>query len=138
MIIDKELELSSEQAVTASAASTNVAQISGVGATEDLAIVVTVKEAVTAAGAATVQFQVAIDDAEGFGTEVIALETAAIGKADLPLKKQIIIPLPKGTLKKYLRLKYVVATGPLTAGKFDAQIVEGFQYNPAEVLKGNK
>jgi hypothetical protein len=137
MYIDKLLELSLDQAVTSTAASTNVADLGkGMGATEDLALVVTVTETATAAGAATVTLNVQGDDAEGFGTAVTLLSSAIIGKAALVAGASFILPMPKGSLKKYLRMQYVVATGPLTAGKFTCQIVEGFQYNPA--LPGKK
>lgn len=136
MVIDKELELSNAQAVTASAASTNIVDFGkGMGATEDLAVVVTVEVAATAAGAATVELVIEGDDVEGMGSAVELVKSRAIGKAELVPGAKFILPMPKGSLKRYMRLQYNVATGPLTAGSFSAHIVEGFDYNPA--LPGN-
>ena len=133
MIIDKQLELSSEQAVTASAGSENVIYkgAGDMGMEESLHVVVTVKEAAAAAGAATVQFGIQHDDDEAFGSAEDVYTSEAIGKADLIVGKQIIFPLPLGLSKDYVRAYFTVATGPLTAGKFDVQIVSGIQKNVA-------
>ncbi len=133
MIIDKQLELSSEQAVTASAASTNViAKGKGdMGLEESLYLAITVKEAATAAGAATVTFSIQQDDDSAFGSAETVFASEAIGKADLIIGKQLFYKLPLGLDKDYARVYYTVATGPLTAGKFDAQIVNGIQKNVA-------
>ena len=133
MIVDKSLELSSEQAVTASAASTNYVDL-GVASRPGVAqkyIAITVKEAAAAAGAATVTFKLQSDSDSAFGSAVDESTTAAIGKADLVLGKQIFIPLPVEMEARYFRMYYTVASGPLTAGKFDAHVVEGIQMNQA-------
>ncbi|MDZ7789731.1 MAG: hypothetical protein U5L08_04405 [Xanthomonadales bacterium] len=131
MIIDKALQVSDKQAVTATAASTDVVDFGqanpnlGNGA-QPTYMVVTVDEAATATGDATVQFAVQ-DSADDSTFDDVAL-TKAIGKADLAAGEQIVIPMPVG-LRRYARLNYTVATGPLTAGKFSAQIVTGVQQN---------
>lgn len=130
MIIDKFLQVSNEQTVTTTAASTDLIDFgqtrpnSGIG--HMLSMVVTVDEGVTAAGAATVTFAVQ-DSANGTDFADVAV-TAAIGKADLGLGKQVVIPMPVKH-RRYVRVNYTVGTGPLTAGKFSAQVVAGYQEN---------
>lgn len=132
MIIDNQLQLSSAQAVTASAASSNYldlgsARAPGVGG--ELRIAVTVTAAATAAGAATVQFQLQSDSDPAFGTVKTEIETDAIPKATLAAGYQFFIPIPVGLKNRYVRLNYNVGTGPLTAGAFSAAIVQGEQLN---------
>lgn len=130
MIIDKSLQVSSAQAVTASAASTDV--IDFVQANPDLgmdshsSMVFTVSEAAAAAGAATVTFSV--QDSADNSTFADVAVTAAIGKASLPVGAQVVIPMPV-KLRRYCRAYYTIGTGPLTAGKFSAQVVAGIQQN---------
>ena len=133
MIIDKALQVSNEQAVTASAASTDAIDFGQVtpdiGLSDRANMVITVDASATAAGAATVTFSVQ-DSADGSAFADVAV-TAAIGKASLTAGKQIIIPMPT-SLRRYCRVYYSVATGPLTAGKFSAQVVTGIQQNVAK------
>lgn len=134
MITDKELELSSEQAVTASAASTNYIDLGvarDVGVAGKLQLAISVPEGVTASGSATVTFQLQCDDNTSFSSPKNVLLTDAIGKADLPAGKQFYLPLPVGLDERYVRLYYTVATGPLTGGKFTAQLVQGIQASKA-------
>jgi hypothetical protein len=128
MIIDKSLQVSNDQAVTASAASTDVIDFGqtnpNVGKDDRSKMVINVSEAVTASGAATVTFSIQ-DSANNSDFADVAV-TAAHGKALLTLGKQIVIPMPHN-LRRYCRVYYTVATGPLTAGKFVASIVTGIQ-----------
>lgn len=129
MYIDKLLQVSNEQAVTASAASTDVIDFGQANPTPGLAdtyMVVTVDEAAAAAGAATVTIAVQ-DSADNSAFADVAV-TAAIPKATLVAGYQLVIPMPT-KLRRYCRVNYTVATGPLTAGKFSAQVVKGFQQN---------
>ena len=130
MIIDKLLQVSDAQAVTASAASTDVIDFGqanpDIGLDGQSRLVITTDEAATAAGAATVTFSV--QDSADNSTFADVAVTAAIGKATLVAGYQHVIPLPT-KLRRYCRLYYTVATGPLTAGKFSAQVVAGFQQN---------
>lgn len=132
MYIDKQLEFSDEQAVTASAASTDVIDFGSkkrVAVGDKKYIAVTVKEAAAAAGAATVTFKLQGDDAENFGSAVDVFSSAAIGKADLVVGYQFYIEVPLSFNYRYMRMYYTVATGPLTAGKFDAHFVEDIHQN---------
>lgn len=129
MLIDKALQVSNEQAVTSSAASTDVidtGQTTPDLGVADLYLVITTDEAATASGSATVTFSLQ-DSADNSSFADVAV-TAAIGKATLVAGYQHVIPLPT-KLRRYLRAYYTVATGPLTAGKFSAQIVAGYQQN---------
>lgn len=132
MFIDKFLQVSNEQAVTSSAASTDVIDFGqanpNVGMDDLSKMVITVDEAATASGAATVTFSVQ-DSADNSSFADVAV-TAAIGKATLVDGHQIVIPMPT-KLRRYCRVYYTVATGPLTAGKFSAQVVTGIQQNVA-------
>lgn len=132
MFIDKNLQVSNEQAVTASAASTDVIDFGqanpNTGMDDRSNMVITVDEAATAAGAATVTFSV--QDSADNSTFADVAVTAAIGKATLVAGHQIVIPMPT-KLRRYSRVYYTVGTGPLTAGKFSAQVVTGTQQNVA-------
>jgi hypothetical protein len=126
MIRDKELILSADQAVTVSAASTNIIDQTKAGdalAGAELYLEILVKEAVAAVGAATVTFSIETDDNASFSSPTTMLATAAIAKATLVAGYVALkVKLPIGT-EQYLRVYYTVATGPLTAGKFDAFLV---------------
>lgn len=133
MYIDKNLQVSNEQAVTATAASTDVIDFGqanpDVGMTDQCSMVITTDEAATASGAATVTFSV--QDSADNSTFVDVAVTAAIAKATLVAGYQHVIPMPT-KLRRYCRVYYTVATGPLTAGKFSAQVVTGAQQNVAK------
>lgn len=130
MIIDKALQVSSAQAVTSSAASTDVIDFGqanpNTGMDDRSSMVITVSESAAASGAATVTFS--IQDSADNSTFADVAVTAAIGKASLTAGQQIVIPMPV-KLRRYCRAYYTVGTGPLTAGKFSAQVVAGFQQN---------
>lgn len=130
MFIDKTLQVSNEQAVTATAASTDVIDFGqahpDVGMDDRSSMVITTDEAATAAGAATVTFSV--QDSADNSTFADVAVTAAIDKATLVAGYQHVIPMPT-KLRRYCRVYYTVGTGPLTAGKFSAQVVTGVQQN---------
>jgi hypothetical protein len=130
MIIDKQAELSNEQAVTAAAASTNHYDQGAAGEPGidgELQLAITCTETVTSGGASTVQFQLQCDDNDSFSSAKTVIQTAAIPKATLVAGYQIFLPIPVGLDERYIRLYYAVATADLTAGKFTAQIVQGIQ-----------
>jgi hypothetical protein len=121
-MIDSKLVMSDKQAVTASAASTNVIDFGvanpGVADGKPVYVECTVDEAVTADGAGTVTF--AVQDSADDSSFANIYTTAAIGKATLVKGYKVFrIALPAGT-RRYVRCNYTVATGPLTAGKFTA------------------
>lgn len=134
MLTDALLQLSSAQAVTTTAVSTNTIDL---GVARDMAYgktlfaIVQVDETVTAAGAATVTFQIVTSAAAALSSPTVIAQTDAIGKAELTAGRKLIeIPVAPAVLnaqpvgQRYLGLQYTVATGPLTAGKFTATITD--------------
>lgn len=135
MLLDRETLLSDAQAVTATAFSTNSYDQSSQGRNlgrKDLRVFITTLVAATAAGAATVTFEVGEAD-DAAGTNFTALFTSpAIGKAALTAGAvPVDIPLPDTGTKRYLMVRYTVATGPLTAGTFTAALVRGSDHRRA-------
>lgn len=132
MHTDALLSLSVAQAVTATAVSTNTIDLSqnrDIGMGEDLYAVFTVGTTVTADGAATVNFQVITSASADLSSPTVISQTDAIGKAELTAgRKPIAICINSAVLnaqpigQRYLGVRYVVATGPLTAGTFSATI----------------
>lgn len=123
MIIDRFNEFSNAQAVTVSAASTNVIDLGTAKKIEGkpLFLHIKVDTSATASGSATVTFALQTDSDEAFGSATTLWQSAAIGKATLVAGYQVIrLDLLGLSLEQYLRVYYTVATGPLTAGKFDA------------------
>lgn len=138
MYVDSQIELSDAQAVTATAISANVYDLfsmttGGASApvtpnarldigTDDLFLVVNSLAAATAAGAATVTITLeSADDAALTTNAIVHYSTAAIPKASLTAgTNQVKIRVPRGLYRRYLGVRYTVATGPLTAGSFDA------------------
>lgn len=133
MITDALLRVSDSQAVTATAVSTNTIDLSGnrdVGEGNDLYMNFAVTEAALAAGAATVEFQVIASAAAGLTSPTVVGSSGAIGKASLTLGANVAVrinPQVASLGLRYLGANYVVSTGPLTAGKFTADVVETIQ-----------
>lgn len=133
MFIDKALQVSNEQAVTTSAASTDVIDLGqanpNLGLNDHTSLAITVDNTVTADGAATVTFSLQDSADNSSFADVVA--TGAVSKSNLAAGAQIVLPMPT-KLRRYVRVYYTVATGPLTAGKFSAQVVTGIQQNIAQ------
>ena len=133
MYVDKNLEFSDAQAVTATAISTNVVDLGGttqdVGNGEPVYLVILCTEAATAAGDATVTFSLESDSTADLATSAsVHLSTGAVGKAALTAGKVVAaVALPMADYERYLGVRYTVATGPLTAGKFDAFLTTDVQ-----------
>lgn len=124
MIIDKQNMFSDEQAITATANSTNVVDL-GVADQdpgEPLHVNIQAIETFTAAGSATltVALQTSVDEA--FTAPITLLQTGALAVADLEAGYHTAISTLGAGVKQYVRLVYTVATGPMTAGKVTAFI----------------
>lgn len=130
-IIDRYLQISNAQAITATAVSTDVIDA---GATKNPAIgrdlgggtplflEVTIAQTFTAAGAATLT--IALQDSADNATFNDVLSLPVLALSNLTVGTRFYIPLP-AKLRRYLRANYTVATGPMTAGIVNAQIVDG-------------
>jgi len=134
MIYDKLNTFGTEQAVTATAASTDIIDLGAtrdIGNGEPMELVILCTESATASGSATVTFALQTDDNDGFSSAATLASTAAIGKASLTAGTEVLrvkVPLD---VERYLRVNYTVATGPLTAGKFTAFLAHDRQANKA-------
>lgn len=126
MLLDGELIFLKGGAITATAASKVIDTVKGGEAIgNELFLRVVCAESATAAGAATVQFQIRTSDSiTGSGDSAalaspeVLLMTAPIGKDRLAAGAEVLcVRMPYGA-KRYLDVNHVVTTGPLTAGKF--------------------
>lgn len=135
MIIDNNLRVSNAQTVTSTAVSTDsidLSQARDIGEGQDLFMHFTVTEAVTAAGAATVEFQVIGSANSNLSSGVVIGSSGPIGKASLIVGARVAVrinPQIGSNAYRYLGANYSVATGPLTAGKFTADVVYDIQDN---------
>jgi hypothetical protein len=140
MWLDKQLEFSDSQAVTATAISTNVVDLNtafnyntgvDIGTGEDVYLVLQVDAAATAAGAATVQIALESSAAAGLTSSTVHFTSANYALTDLTAGKTLLaVKLPSGTYLRYLGVRYTVGTGPLTAGSFSAFLVKDVQASP--------
>ena len=141
MIFDKQSLLSDQQAVTATAASTNVLDLVAHGTVYGAAaalprdegngcvpLLIQVTEDFATLTSLTVQVQV--DDNAAFSSAKTVATSITIAAADLKAGKQFEIRcFPKGTDERYLRLNYVVTGADATTGKITAGVVPGIQTN---------
>lgn len=130
MITDALAQLSSAQAVTASAVSTNtidLLQARDLGPGNELQVAFSVDTTATAAGAATVNFQIITSASANLSSPTILVQTDAIPKATLVAGFRFALDIPRTQLtalgQRYLGVQYTVGTGPLTAGAFSAAVV---------------
>lgn len=123
MIIDKQLELSSGQAITTSAASTNIIDQGVAGeAYEALWFVVKTGSAAFNAGT-SVTIALQTDDNSGFSSATTLFTTAAILTAALTANKTLVkVRIPVGA-ERYLRAYYTVS-GTYDAGALTAMLVK--------------
>lgn len=134
--IDARCEFSDDQAVTATAISTNVIERDGLGlspnATQNLGapaqmyLVVETSVACTDASSdatLAVTLESATDAALSSGA-VVHYSTGTLAFAAFsPAKTRLAcIPLPAADYKDYIGVRYTVAAGPLTAGAFNAYL----------------
>lgn len=140
MYVDKQEEFSDSQAVTVTAISTNVIDLTqgfsgltliDIGTGENMYLVIQVDTTVTAAGAATVTFTLESDSDTGLATSPSThYQSPAVGKATLVAGYEVAkIKLRPDSYERYLGVRYTVATGPLTAGAFSAFLVKDIQSN---------
>jgi len=149
MILDKFLEFSDAQAVTATAISTNVVDLAplgngvgtntvrDIGAGEDLYLIVRTLTAATDVGSdATLTVTFESSATENLNSSTVHFSTVALAFAAFsPAGTELVrIALPGGNYQRYIGVRYTVAAGPLTGGTFDAFIVKDAQsYRPYAV-----
>jgi hypothetical protein len=118
--LDRQILFSSEQAITASAASTDVIDLGSsrdVGAGEPIMVLVQVTQAFDALTTLTVALQTSAT--ENFASPVqLTAQTLALASLTAGAKFAIG-PVPRGVLR-YLRLYYTVTGTTPTAGKITA------------------
>lgn len=130
MILDKLLQVSTEQAITTTAVSTDTIDLGtarDVGAGEDSYMVFTVKEVF--AGGTSVIFNIITSDNADLSSGTVLAASAAQLTAALVVGKQVVLRLPAqidSTGKRYLGASYTVS-GTYTAGKVDADITLDLQ-----------
>ncbi|WP_247842586.1 Bbp16 family capsid cement protein [Pseudomonas sp. MWU12-3103b] len=134
MITDKLNTFAAAQVVTATAPSTDVIDLGplthgntrrDIGAGEPIYLVVAVLVAAAAAGAATTNIQLQTSDDNS--TWVTLFDSGALALSDLAVgKRPVQVAVPRG-VRRYLRVNYVIGTGPLTAGTFWAGLVKDVQ-----------
>lgn len=142
MIFSAEQLFSDDQAITASADSTNVIDLGApgtpyggaaalnqdIGKGAPIPILAQVTTAMAAAGAATLEVIISTGSTTALGTTIAS--SGAIPKATLVAGYQIPIQvLPNQIVERYLGIEYVVTTGPMTAGNVTAGITMGNQTN---------
>lgn len=141
MYVDKQAEFSDNQAVTATAISTNVYDlfpvgnavnsnaVRDIGVGEDVYLVVQTDAAVTAAGAATVTVTLeSSSTADLATTPTVHFSSPAFAIAAMGANKTLMaFKLPAADYKRYIGVRYTVATGPLTAGSFSAFFAKDIQ-----------
>jgi hypothetical protein len=136
MIIDAFNEFSAGQAVTATALSTNVIDLgptqSGqrrdIGNGEEMWLVVQTNVAATDAGNdATLAVTLESADNEAISTNAtVHYTTGALAFADFsPARTALaVIRIPNALYRRYLAVRFTVASGPLTGGTFSAALVK--------------
>lgn len=147
MYVDSQNVFSDSQAVTSTAISSNVIDLVSLGvgagtnigsnAIQDIGngypIYLVIQTAVTCTDTssdATVTFTLESDTAVGLGSApVVHYSTGALAFATYATAgtQVVAIALPMADYKRYLGVRYTVASGPLTAGAFDAFLTTDVQ-----------
>jgi hypothetical protein len=137
MILDKQNLFSDQQAITASAASTNQIDLGATGTPtyaaaalkSDLGISnvpVLIQVTETFATLTSLAVSVQTDNDPAFGSPKTVVASAAVAAAELKAGYRFpIVWVPRGTDERYLRLSYTVAGTNATAGKITAGITTG-------------
>ena len=129
MLFDAKVLFSNQQAITATAASTDSVDrgdTKDVGAAGDVPIAIQVTESFNNLTSLKVDIQT--DTVSGFGSAV-TLASVTVLLADLVAGYKFpVITLPRGC-KQFLRLNYTVTGTAPTTGKVTAGIVAGVQTN---------
>lgn len=131
MLVDAQQLFSDAQAITATAASTNLIDLGiarSLGTGERLYLVCLVDTAFTDAGSdSTVVVTIETDTAEGFGSAT-TVQTIGTFLALAAAGTMLIVPVAKfATDERYVRLMYTVANGNLTTGAITSFLTHDVQ-----------
>lgn len=137
MIIDKQMELSNAQAVTATAASTNQLDLGpntwagdSVGVEGELPLHFTIDTTFTAGGAATLRAQLRSSAAANMSSPTVHEQSDDIPVASLVAGARFPFrPTIPPNAGRYVDVNYVVTTGPMTAGAISCRGVASRQSN---------
>lgn len=135
MLLDKQCEFSDSQVVTVTAISTNVYDLGPTNALKDIGgpeavyLIVQTDTSATAAGAATMVASLESSTTADLATApTVHVATGAFSIAQMTGAGTLFAgPLPAGAYKRYMGIRYTIATGPLTAGAFSAFLVRDAQ-----------
>lgn len=134
-ILDKFLQYSDKQAVTATAVSTNVVDAGAtknaaigrdLGAGTPLFLFLSVSQTFTAGGAATLVATLQDSADNSSWADVASTGPLSLAQLTAGTSKWVGFPIPT---RRYTRVNYTVATGPMTAGIVSAHIVDGANFN---------
>ena len=109
--------------------SNNTGRDLGVG--QELWLEVLVQTAVTSAGAATVEFRFVTDSQTSMATCSTLVSSGVLAKTTLTAGYTFRTKLPSGTYKRYVAVNANIGTAVLTAGAFQAKLVQNVQINKA-------
>lgn len=140
MWVDSQNLFSDAQAVTSTAISTNVIDTVysgtaplanlGNGAVPLCLVVITNTTCTDTSSDATLTLTLESDSTADLATSpTVHYTTGALSFATYATAgtEVCVVPLPKGNYERYLGLRYTIASGPLTAGKFDAFLTTDVQ-----------
>ncbi len=143
MILDNTLVLSDAQAITGTAASTNIIDIGAAGTSwgassavrrdigigTEIPVALAVTQSFNNLTSLAVSLQV--DDDAAFGSPTTVAIGPNVALAGLAAGQLLTFPaeLPVGTNKRYIRLLYTVTGAAPTTGKLTAAVVAGRQDN---------
>lgn len=134
MYIDRQNLFGHGQAVADTSPSTDYIDLGSardIGNGTPLELLVLCTETVTAAGAATVSVALQTDDNASFSSPTILAMSDALPKTSLVAGTEVLrVAVPYGA-ERYLRLRFTVGDGPLTAGRFTSGLVPTRQANTA-------
>lgn len=134
MILDKFLQYSDKQAITATAVSTNVVDAGAtknpsigrdLGAGTPLFLMLTISQSFTAAGAATLVATLQDSADNSSWQDVASLGTLSIAQLTAGKIYQVGFPVPT---RRYTRVNYTVGNGPFTGGIASAHLVDGINF----------
>lgn len=119
MIIDKQMQLSNAQAVTATAASTNIIDQGAAGNAYGNELFFVTRVGTAFAGGTSIDFQLQTATDAAFTTPIVLYDSSAIPLASLTANTEVVkVKMPIGA-KQYIRAYYTVV-GTMTAGTVDA------------------